>query len=214
MKTLWNLTLLASLLLCACNNKPEEVPPTIISPPETLANTIAENYWYTSSYLIHIVDGEEVPSSVSLMYLKWDEQGYATPFYSISPFYCSPEGKIDKYSLNDSDGPGRERLEVRRGIFNLYINPDQTAIRFIPNDQRFADKCIYCDVELRLHSLQPDRIEFDMPMNAVVKQDWAKYIGMFPTTGVRVVWTLMTDEQKEEYNNFEPPTETSLDPIL
>lgn len=213
MKKLWYLTMLACMGLGACENDSKEVPPAIIQPPELSVSTIAGKYWFTDAYFVFIANGEEQVSPSDIRSIKMGGGESDNFFYTFSPFYCSPEGKIDKYDLDLNYEPDRERLKAWRGIFNLYVSPDERTLRLIPNDRRFAGKCIYCDVELRVRSVKPERIEFDMPMNDVVRKDWSKYIVLQNTTGLRVVWRLMTDEQKERYQNFESPIEMPLEPI-
>lgn len=206
--------LAAGLGLGGChNNEPAEVPAPVTPVDRMIVNTLSAGYWRSEEYFIYTEDGEEKVSwGRTLWGLKRDlnESTYAC---GIDIFSCTPEGSIHKYDSRYIDGR-TSILTVLRGAYSLYFNLDGTSVRLVAHHRPFAENSIYNHADLHLRSIEPDRIEFDMDLNAIIRAEWALFIPLQNTTGVRVVFTSISDEaMAEEYINPDSPEELPLIPL-
>lgn len=197
-----------TLLAAACSDdKPAPAPE---SQPLDLKTTMEGRYWYSTPLFRYMKNEVEQVNSTSTLYSLYAEYvDFIEPRYFLGVFY--PAGNsIDKYEITpytgDSEG---EKLLVYRGLYTLQIDSERKVLKLMANDPNVEEHSIYTGMELRLVALAEDRIEFDLEMNDYVRNAWAPFFEELETpltfTGIREIWTPVTEQQKEMYKNFENP---------
>ncbi len=197
------------LLAAACND--DEPAPIPEPQPLDLKTVMEGRYWYSTPSFRYIKDGAEKVDGTSTLYSLYAEYvDFTEPRYFLGVFY--PSGtSIDKYEVTpytgDSEG---EKLQVYRGLYTLHIDSEQNVVKLTANDPAVGAHSIYTGMELRLVSLAEDRIEFDLELNDYVRSAWSPFFEQVEAplafTGIREVWTPVTEQQKAEYKNFQDPT--------
>lgn len=187
----------------SCNDNKNNPEPKL-----ELKTVLAGKYWNSSESFIYIKDGEEfVDTKSSLAALHWDVDRRSF----LGTFFLHADGSsIDRYTFTPYEGPSKERnVLLYRGYFNLLSDTDTNTIQLSANDPEIATENVYAGMFLTLHSLTQNRIEFNMEINDFVRKNWSDIFeqssSSITITGIRVVWTLLTDQEKEDYHNFESP---------
>lgn len=204
MKKLNHLGWLAAIVLLAAGCNDDDPP----APKPDLQTVIAGKYWCSTPSFRYLKDGAEVvDTEISLPELlaAQGELNENRPFLGV--FFCGDGGSsIDAYRVTPYDPEG-DHLLVYRGIYTLRLNAEQTVVRLTANDAEFAERSIYTDTELRLVSYSEERVEFDLNLNENVRRQWAKTLqdASITITGIRDVWTPVTESQRSKYHDFESP---------
>lgn len=199
-----------TLLAAACSKSNND--PTLQKPqPLELKTVVDGRYWSSRSSFRYLKNGvEEVDPISTLSSLYAEYVGFIEPRFFLGVFYPSGNS-IDKYTVTPYTGDSKgEKLQVCRGLYTIRIDSERNVIKLTANDPAVAEHSIYTDAELRLISLAEDRIEFDLKINDYVRNAWAPFFDRVEApltfTGIREVWTPVTEQQKIEYKYFENPT--------